>query len=203
MRRLVPLFLLMTSCGYTFQNSRSPLAENEGIRKVYIAPVVNNSYKAGVENVVYNALIKILTAQRRVKIVNTEDEADAILQGKVDGAAYTAATSRAASQLNPAGSVGVQNLTIPSEYKDIPITDAYNATLSCNFTLVRKNPPPGKRPVVWASGFTRTKLFQSANQLGALGNTAGLIDDSEFERSLVEIAKNMMYDVHESMLVMF
>ena len=41
------------------------------------------------------------------------------------------------------------------------------------------------------------------NQLGVIGNTSALINDSEFERSLADLAASMMGDLHESMLAMF
>ena len=200
---LILCLALTTSCGYTFQNSKNPLAESEGVRKVYINPVLNDTYKAGVENVVYNALVKTLTAHRRVQVVQSPEDADAVLQGKISAAQYVAATSRPANQLNPAGGVSSINATVPAEYQSIYITDVYSAVLGCSFSLIRRNPSPGKKSTVWASSFSRSKLFQSANQLGNLGNTAGLIDESEFDRTLADLAKSMMYDVHESMLVMF
>src|SRR4051812_3163965 len=84
---------LATGCGYTLQTSENTLAEKQGIRKIYVQALVNNTYKAGVENLVYNSLIKNLTAHRRITVVQDPELADAVLTGTVDQANYTASAS--------------------------------------------------------------------------------------------------------------
>ncbi len=204
LRRLsfVPLLLIQVmgfgGCGYGFQNSRNPLFLKEGIRKVYVSPVVNNSYKAGIENVIYNSLIRAMAASGRVVLVQNSEDADAVLQGTVVTAVYgrSAATSTVAG-LNPAG-IG---LNLPT--RDYVISTEYTATLSCSFVLARKHPSPSKKTQIWASSFARSKPFPAANQLDVPGTTSPLINESEFDRTLSDISKSMMDDVHESMLAMF
>ena len=180
-------------CGYTLQNSENPLRESEGVDRIYIAPVINNSYKPGVENVVYNSLVKNIAAHRRVLLVKHAEDADATLQGTVLTARFDEAASTSANNLQPLNA-GPSTVTI---------TSAYNAILECNFTLLRKNPRLGQKGMIWNSNFSRAKPFPAANQLGVLGSTSALINDSEFDRALSDISENMMKDVHESMLAMF
>src|SRR4051794_11766892 len=86
---LIPILLFSSSCGYTLQNSHSPLSDQEGIQKIYLRPLLNNTYKVGVENAVFNALLKNIVSHRRVSIVGRPEEADAILDGSVTVAQYT------------------------------------------------------------------------------------------------------------------
>lgn len=177
--------LFSTGCGYHLQTSENPLSTKEGVRKIYIAPLINNTYKTGVENTVYNALLRTMTAHRRVLVVSDPEAADAVLAGTV-----TVATvfSVAASGSFPRG---------------VPISSQYNATLACAFNLIRRNPRPGQRGLIWTWDNTRSKPFASAAQTNARNETTALINDSEFDEALSEVAIAMMEDVHESMLALF
>jgi hypothetical protein len=86
---------------------------------------------------------------------------------------------------------------------NILIATEYEATLSCSFVLTRTHPVPGKRAILWTSSFSRGAPFAGNNQLGVQGDTSALINQSEFERKLVDLAASMMGDLHESMLAMF
>jgi hypothetical protein len=185
LKPLLLLLLVFSSCGYTLQNSRSPLGEKEGIRKIYIHPLVNNTYKVGVENAVFNALLKNLVAHRRVSIVGRPEEADGILEGTVTSAQYTGYAATA---------IGQPQRTVTSQY---------NATLACVFSLSRRNPLPNQKPVLWTGGFQRSKPFASAVQVGVRGETTAPLNESEFDRVLAELATGMVAEVHESMLAMF
>lgn len=194
---------VLSGCGYYLQNSHNEILDKEGIQTVYVKPLVNNTYKPGIENVVYNALIRTLLSHRRVKLVQSEAAADAVLQGSVSMAQFVIAGSTTANQLSPySGSIA----TLPGSNLDISHTSVatvYSAFLGCDFSLRRRVTPPGKRTVVWSSSFSRSKPFAAANQLDVLGTTSALINESEFERALSEMATNMMDDLHESMLAMF
>jgi hypothetical protein len=84
------------------------------------------------------------------------------------------------------------------------IANDYNAILTCSFQLIRReaylNHPAG---TVWSGEFSRTKLYPGSNQLGVLGTTSGLINDSEFDRTIIDISRDMAVDVRESMLSRF
>jgi hypothetical protein len=188
-------------CGYALQNSRSELLDKEGIRTVYVQPLINNTFKPGVENVVYNALIRTLISHRKVRLVQDPEAADAILAGDVGVAQFSISSTTSATGLiphlpNPLPTSN-QNLT------NTAIASIYSADLGCAFSLSRRVTPPGKNKVLWASSFSRSKPFSAANQLDVPGTTSALINESEFERALGEMATNMMDDLHESMLAIF
>ncbi len=198
-RPLSFLFFLVMGCGYGFQNSKNPLYLKEGIQKVYVEPVINNTYKAGVENIVYNNLIQTLISHRRITLVRSPNHADAVLGGVVQSASFSGSSSSSVGGLNPQGFAGDQGLFA----KDYIISTEYMAVLNCEFTLNRAVDRPGKVKKVWSSKFSRTKLFPAANQLDVPGTTSALINESEFERALYDLSRSMMDDVHEAMLAMF
>lgn len=189
----VPLFW---GCGYTLQGVHSQILEKEGIRRIFIAPVINNSYKSGVENQVYNALLKKLANQYSIIFVRSPEEADAVLQGVVQSALYAMSAPTTGDQLpkSPGGT---------GDFSKIQIASVYQSRLDCSFSLVRRNPPSGKPAEVWNVSLSRTLPFPGANQLGALGTTSALINESEFDRSLSEMAQAMALDVRESILNRF
>mgnify|MGYP001574673287 CR=1 FL=1 len=99
----------------------------------------------------------------------------------------------AASVLEPAGR-GDGTTYVASEYQ---------ASLTAAFALVRRRATPGKKPMIWTAPFSRLKRFPANNRLDVLGTTSALINESEFDRALGDLAESMMGDVHESMLSMF
>ena len=119
------LTFFASACGYTLQNSHSPLAEKEGIRRIYVTPLVNNTYTPGVENTIYNALIQTLSVHRRVIIVSHPEGADAVLKGSVTEADFGPSATTPAQNLNPAGSLGAQDMQA-----NILVATEYTATLS-------------------------------------------------------------------------
>jgi hypothetical protein len=180
---LIPILLTTTGCGYTLQNSHSPLSEKEGIQKVYLRPLLNNTFKVGVENAVFNALLKTIVAHRRVSVVSRPEEADAILEGTVNVAQYSGMAATA-----------ILGRTVTSQY---------NAILNCSFKLNRRNPGPRQKQLLWSGAFQRTKPFASAVQAGVRGETTAPLNESEFDRVLSDLATGMVGEVHESMLAMF
>jgi hypothetical protein len=187
--------LVMSGCGYSFQTSKNPLAEKEGVRKVFIANMINNTYKPGAENQVYNAVLQTMTAHRRVRIVSNKEDADAILRGYVNIASYAADVSAPVnSGLGLPNNLAAESLLVATEYV---------ATLSCSFVLERTHPEGGQKKVVWTSGFTRTTPFGGSNQVGVYGTTSALLNESEFDRALGEMSVSVSEDMHESMLDMF
>lgn len=189
-------------CGYSLQNTKNPLLDQEGVHKVYVAPITNNTYKAGVESVVYNSLLRVLLAHRRVSLVKDPKEADAVLTGTIDGASYSGISGTTVSSLPPTNVVPTLGQTVPTAA--FPISSIYSASLACSFKLERKKPSgPKHKILVWSNSFNRNKPFPSANQLDVPGTTSSLINESEFDRALSDLATSMMEDVHESMLAMF
>lgn len=190
------LLLAFLGCGYTLRGAYSPILEKEGIRRIFVASIVNNSYKSGVENQVYNALLKKIVDQPSIQIVRSPEDADAVLQGVVDIAEYAMAAPTTGDQLSRSPGVQV-------DFSKIQVASVYQSKLVCSFRLMRRNPPEGRRATVWSASFQRTLPFPGANQLGPLGTTSALINESEFDRSLSEMAQAMSSDVRESILNRF
>lgn len=56
---------------------------------------------------------------------------------------------------------------------------------------------------IWSGGFGGSKEFPGNTKTGVLGTTADLINESEFDRALWDLAQAMTTEVHESMMAMF
>lgn len=188
--------LALGGCGYGLQGTSNVLRENEKVERVFIAPVHNDTYKPGVEILVYNALIRRIGAQGAFRIVPKRELADAVIEGKVTRADQTVESHEAASNIPPKGT-GPEN---------IRVAILYRAWLASEFTLTRvrpteKDPTPERR--LWSSRFERNKFFPANTQLGAAGTTSSLINESELDRALADLSENMMGDVYESMFSLF
>ena len=197
-----------TGCGYGFQGSRNELWQKEGISRIYVKPLTNDTYKPGVENVVYNALVRTLLARRRVSVVTSEADADAILSGTVNIAQFVPGGPTTADRLAPF-SLNLPPNSVKIDYGSrvplgsITVASVYTANMTCSFDLQRRAPNPKQKMKVWTGAFPRSKPFPASNQLDVPGTTSALINESEFERALGEMAVSMADDVHESMLDMF
>lgn len=183
--------LLMLGCGYHLRETTHALRDQHGVQSIYVEPLKNSTYKAGVENHVYNALMRVVAAGGRIRLARTPEGADAILSGSVSRAEYAilAATT--------------ENALLPESIKgriSVQVATVYQASLACEFTLHRRS---AEAPSLWSSSFSRTKPFSAQNQLGTLGRTSALINESEFERALQDLTETMVADVHESMLAGF
>ena len=193
------LLLQATGCGYTLRSTsmKSPVLENAGIQRIFIRPAINNSYKAGVEIVMFNALQKKISAQGEFRVVGSEDQADAILKSTVTNAEYSVLSSTAGSYLDPKSASGV--------FSNYAVASIYNALLKCDFELQAtdrsKVPLKGRR--MWTSTFSRTKAFEANNTIDVLGTTSAIINDSEFDHAISDLADSMMVDVYESIFSMF
>lgn len=197
---VLSLFFLLTSCGYNFQRSNSATLQSKGIRKIYVAPLANESFKAGIENVVYNEIIQVIASHRAVSLVSRQEEADAILEGTVNGATYQVSAGTGAGGLYGGKNSFAWQRQAPDGKS---VATEYTAGLSCAFSLKAVHPLAGKDPVLWSSGFDRSKSFPANNQMFEFGTTSNLINESEFDRALKDMAHQMMADLHESMVSMF
>ena len=155
-------------------------------------PVKNLTYKPGVENLFYNELVQSLLTSRRVKLVDRPEISDAILETSVDQANYQASATTSASDIFPS-TVRAIEITIATEYQ---------ASVTASFALKRQK--NGHTTVsVWESSFSRSRRFAGNNQKIEYGTTSALINESDFDRALGEIAHGMMQDVRETMLARF
>jgi outer membrane lipopolysaccharide assembly protein LptE/RlpB len=72
---------LLSGCGYAFQGGGSILPPD--VKRVYVAPVENNSTELGLADVVAEALREQFDSYGVVTVVERQNEADAILKVKV------------------------------------------------------------------------------------------------------------------------
>lgn len=191
------LFLVLalgafSGCGYSFENSKTNSLKEVSVERIYVEPVKNLSYKAGVENLFYNELIQALLAGNRVKLVDHPELSDAVLSASIQSAKYIPSATTSAGSIYPTAVTAIQ-ITVATEYQ---------ADVSCNFTLKRQKNGVGT-DTLWESGFSRSRRFAGNNQKIEYGTTSGLINESEFDRTLKEIAHGMMQDVQEAMVARF
>jgi hypothetical protein len=182
-------FALLGACGYTLRGNTRYFFENHQIRTLYVAPVKNNSYKAGIEITVYNALRKRIAQGGYVRIVDSVRDADAEIRTTVTRASYNPAGITTTDQIAP-----VQ--TGPS---NIQIASAYLVDLGMEFELQDLR----SRKSLWRNSLGRQKTFNASTYLGPLGTTSALINESEFERTVGELATTIVLDAEESMNSVF
>lgn len=198
------LSLLSSCAGYYIRKSAGNALEKEGVTKIYISPLQNDTYRYGVENVVFNALVRNMAAFGGIRVVQDPEIADAVLTGKISQADAVVTSTTSAGQLNPINILSPTSNSLQQyEFGSIYVAASYNAVLTCSFTLVRRNPGPKQKPVVWSGSFTRSSPYPATNQLGALGTTSALINDSEFDRTVLQVAHDMTIDVREAMVDRF
>ena len=187
-------------CGYTFQTSRNSYAD-DGYEKVYIQQPINLTTQPGVGGLVYNSILKALLGRGRWKVVGNESSADLILIGSVNAASFSVANLQQIKNLQTglgrSFSVGTANIP------DQSVAQSYSAVLSCSFTLKKIKRKEGENPILWSNSFSKGKQFPSANQLDVPGTTSPLINQSEFERALGDLAPMIALDAEESMFSRF
>ncbi len=193
------LAVYFTSCGYALRGDARPFFENHHIHTLYISPVKNNSYKAGVEITVYNALRKRISEGGYVRMVDSMSSADARFDAFVQDASTIPYSLTTASALQTANPIVVNQTTLPPGPTTVLVSSGYNVTLNVRFQLTDLR--SGK--VLWADTLTRSKVFIASTYIGNLGNTSALINDSEFEKTLVELSANVVTDAEESVNTIF
>lgn len=184
-RVLLVLPVCLGACGYTLRGNSRYLFENHQIRTLFVAPVKNNSYKAGVDITVYNALRKRIAQGGYVRIVDSKHDADAEIRATVTRATYSPAGITTADQIAPVQS-GPSNVQIASAY-------LVDLGISFEFLELRRN------NALWSGALSRQKSFSASTYLGPLGTTSALINESEFERTLSELSVSIVMDAEESM----
>ncbi len=76
------IFFLLVGAGCGYRLGGEGFGPSPEIRSIAIPTFINETYEAGIETIVTNALLRELIKDRRVKVVG-EDEADAIMEGTV------------------------------------------------------------------------------------------------------------------------
>lgn len=186
-------------CGYSLQRSQNSEFEKKGIRRVFVLPVVNNTFKAGAENLVYNAVVKKISAHRGVSLASRKEDADAVLKGTVVTASFNTDGATSADQL-------FGNAVLPPERRgsaNISVATVFSATLGCSFLLERKRKPGEKPETLWTGTLSESRTFPGNNQIDVFGTTSALMNESEFDRALRELAESVSGDLYEAMFVLF
>lgn len=178
----------MIGCGYTLRGNTRPFFEVKGIRTLYVAPSKNNSFKAGVEITVYNALRKRIAQGGYVRLVDDPKRADARIEATVQDASYTPSAITRADQLTP----------LETGPDNVQVATSYNVRLTILFNLLDK-----ENVSLWTSELGRNKSFAATTYIGDLGNTSGLINESEFERALGDLSAILVSDAEESINTLF
>jgi hypothetical protein len=182
----------LSGCSYAFENSRTNSLKDINVTSIYVAPAKNLSFKPGVENVVYNELVQALLTGHRVKLVDRPELADALLETRIERALYTRSADTDAASVFPIAVNAIQ----------IRVATEYQAEVLCSFHLKRQRAGVGAE-TLWESSFSRQRRFAANNQKIEFGTTSGLINESEFDRTLQEVAHGMMQDVQEAMVARF
>lgn len=197
----VALALAISGCGYTIRSSEnSPLAAL-GIRRIYVEPLANNTYRAGVDALATNALLKTLAREGGLRVVKSRESADAVLSGSVTLAAYQKGAVVTSTQLRTK-SQEVNGFNLIRD--DVRVATTYTAQLGVSMILERTREISPKVPKrVWAADFSKSKPYSGSTQLGTLGDTSALINDSEFDQALIDLADAVSADVYQSMTAMF
>ncbi len=187
---LIALSAVTSSCGYHMRGAERPFFKIHDIKSLYVTPVQNNSYKAGVEITVYNALRKRFSQGGYIKLVDKMDSADATITATVNEAMYSPLAVTTVDKIANAGSVDGPNT--------VQIASSYQVNLRVQFVLADKF-----KKGLWTDSISRNKSFAASNYLGSLGNTSALINEGEFERTLNDLAVGIATDAEESINTIF
>lgn len=188
---LVPIFIF-SSCAYTFQARGNPW-KDQGIERVQIRTLQNNSLKPGAENVFTSALLKEFSRGARLRLASDSQDADAFLEGTIDSITNGISSSTTVPQI-------AQNDPDAKQFfSDVTIATEYSTAAQITVRLVRKR----DRAVVWTQSFAQNKLYPGNNRFGLLGDTSMQINSSEQDLALYEIARNLANDAYDAVLEAF
>ena len=188
---LVMLLASVSGCGYSWLGSNNPW-NAKGVQSVYIQTLRNDTLKAGVEVPFTSALVKEFAKGGRFKIVSNELDADAVVSGSV----ATASSAVGGSTTVPAIT---KDKVALATLEDYVIATDYTASASIIVNLTRK--VDGK--VLWSQTLNRSKSYPGNNRYGLQGTTSVLINSSQEQFALIEIARFLASDAYENMLEAF
>jgi hypothetical protein len=185
------LTVVFSRCGYHFRGSDNPW-KDEGIEKVYIRNVDNNTLTVGLDAMVRSATTRELSRGKRFIVVNSKDAADGFIDAVITDASSainTATTVAAIAPKNPtAANLG-----------DFVIASDYRANLAVVYTLVRKR----DQKLLFSQSFSDNRLYQGGNNYGLKGSTSSLMNQSQERISLEELTTRLASDMQDTMLEAF
>jgi hypothetical protein len=158
--------LLSSGCGYQLRGNTRPFFEKNNIHNLYIEPVKNDSYKAGVEITVYNALRKRIALGGYVRIVDKESLSDAKFASTVTSANYAPSAITTGDTIP----TGDSNNQFNPQLGNIQIAKSYSVSLKVKFTLTGQHPNKN----LWADEISRSSTFPATIYLGPTGSTSAL-----------------------------
>lgn len=184
------LSALAAGCGYGWQNKGNHW-KDEGVAKVYIREVTNNTLITGIEATFTSALVKEFSRGNRIRVVSSEKEADAIVSSTIDSVAttFTPGTVEQLAQDDPRA----------KELTDFVIASEYTVTAVMAVNLIRKN----DQKVMWSQSFSRPRVYPANNRFGLRGTTSTLINASQEAIALGEIAQFLATDAYDAMFEAF
>lgn len=182
--------LVLSACGYHFQGRDNPLKEM-GVEKVYVAQFRNNTFRPGVEQLFSTAMIREIQKSRSFQLVNSEDQADAVLAGEVSIANATLSSSKSV-EISPG--------------KNVDVATEYNSDVTCLITLTDR-----RQRVIFSQLVNGKKIFPGATDipqanipgLRDAGATNSLVNDSEQRLAIQFLASEMMASVYQRMIDTF
>jgi len=186
---------LWVGCGYQLRGTTRPFFEKNNIRTLYVEPVKNNSYKAGVEIMVYNALRKRIAEGGYVRVVDQESLADATFSSTVTEASYSPYAITTGDTI----STGDPNGPTQPLLSNVQIASSYNVILKVRYKLALHHP----EKVVYGEEIQRSKTFPATVYLGPLGSTSALITESDYEAALNDLSVSSVTDAEESVNTLF
>ena len=187
--------LLLSGCGYTLRGNTRFFFEKNGIHNLYIEPVKNDSYKAGVEITVYNALRKRIALGGYVRLVDKESLADAKFSATVTDANYAPGAITTGDTIP----TGDPSHPFNTALGNIQIAKTYNVYLQVRFKLEGAHP----KQVLWTDEISRSGSFPGTVYLGPTGSTSALINESVYENQLEDLSASIVTDAEESINTIF
>ena len=181
---------LVGGCGYHMRGVDRPFFKSRDLKTLYVHPVLNNSYKAGVEISVYNAIRKRFAQGGYIRLVTSLSDADASIQATVLTASYSPQAVTTADKLAYVG--------VSKGPSTVQIASSYQVSLNVQFEMVDRS-----KKRLWSDTVSRSKGFPASTYMGTLGTTSALINEGAFERTLQELSVVVATDAEESVNSIF
>lgn len=172
---------LFAGCAYRFQGAHNPLKEL-GVQKIYVTGFRNLTYRPGVEQLFTSAMIREIGRAKAFELVNSEQEADAVLSGSVTAAESAPGSSK----------------VFKVDGRTIDIAIEFNASVTCAVELRDR-----RNRVIFSQSVAGSKVHPGSAAKGDLGATAPLTNDSEQRLAIQFLASQMMASVYQRMIDTF
>lgn len=174
--------LVLSSCSYHFQGKHNPLREL-GVERIYVRGFSNGTFRPGIEQYFSTSMIREIQKSRAFRLVNSEEEADAVLTGSVGGAD---------SSVNSVASVLI------SPTKSVNVAAEFSVSVSCAIQLTDKF---GR--IIFSQTVSDQKTYPAFVRSGDQGATGPLLNESEQRLAIQFLAGQMMAGVYQRMIDIF